>query len=107
MKVVIENPIPHSHAGLPSYSQCIQPWQFGDNFSKATCLWLYGVPPLVPTVLTKPDNVVQACHKEPPGPDRQKIRSKTYPGIAEAMAIQWGTDYRPTLELAHATQRQD
>ena len=94
-KVCIENPIPHRHAGLPEYTQLIQPWQFGDNYSKATCLWLRGLPPLVPTVMTKPDNVEHACHLEPPGPDRQKNRSRTYPGIADQMALQWGTDWYP------------
>jgi len=97
--ICLENPIPHRYAGLPHYTQCVQPWQFGDNFSKATCLWLQGLPPLVPSVLRKPDSVAHACHLEPPGPDRAKNRSKTYPGIAAAMALQWGTDYRPGMEL--------
>lgn len=94
-RVVVENPIPHGHANLPPYTQCIQPWMFGDLFSKATCLWVIGLPPLVPYTVIKPPGVVHACHKEPPGPDRAKKRSKTYPGIARAMALQWGTDWRP------------
>ena len=98
-KIVIENPIPHCHAMLPPYSQCIQPWMFGDNYSKATCLWLKGLPPLVPEVLTRPDNIEHACHMEPPGPDRAKNRSKTYPGIANALALQYGTDWIPELTL--------
>ena len=98
-KIVVENPIPHRHANLPPYTQCIQPWMFGDNYSKATCLWIRGLPPLVPQVLTEPEGVIHACHNEPPGPDRAKNRSKTYPGIAQAMATQWGTDWQPTLEL--------
>jgi hypothetical protein len=97
--VAIENPVPHRHAQLPPYTQCIQPWMFGDNFSKATCLWLDGLPPLVPTVRVKPREVKQACWLEPPGPNRQKNRSKTYPGIARAMAQQWGTDWVPALGL--------
>lgn len=97
--IAVENPIPHSHANLPPYTQLIQPWQFGDNFSKATCLWLRGLPPLVPTVLKKPENIVHACHMEPPGPDRQKNRSKTYPGIAAAMAEQWGGEWQPEMRL--------
>ena len=96
----IENPIPHKHAHLPAYSQCVQPWMFGDNYSKATCFWLYGLPPLIPAVMEHPENVLHACHMEPPGPNRQKNRSKTYPGIARAMAQQWGTDFTPTLELS-------
>ena len=94
-RVCVENPIPHGHASLPPYTQLIQPWQFGDNYSKATCLWLRGLPPLVPAVMTKPDNVIHACHLEAPGPDRAKNRSKTYLGIASAMALQWGTDWQP------------
>lgn len=97
--VCVENPIPHFHANLPRYTQCIQPWMFGDNYSKATCLWLHGLPPLVPEVLTKPADVQQACWLEPPGPERQKNRSRTYPGIARAMAEQWGTDWQPPMEL--------
>ena len=91
-RICVENPIPHRHANLPAYSQKIQPWQFGENFSKATCFWLKGLSPLIPSVLTKPDEIIHACHLEPPGPDRAKRRSRTYPGIADAFAEQWGTD---------------
>lgn len=79
-------------------SQIIQPWQFGHPESKATCLWLKGLPPLKPTnVLPKPasgrwDNqTASGQNKLAPSADRWKIRSKTYLGIAEAMADQWGT----------------
>ena len=99
-KIAIENPIPHGHAGLPPYAQCLQPWEFGDNYSKATCLWLKGLRPLVPSVLTEPSGVIHACHMEPPGPERAKNRSKFYPGFAAAMAHQWGTDWKPELVLA-------
>lgn len=68
--------------------QIIQPWQFGHGETKATCLWLDGLDPLVPT------NIVEGredrVHKMPPGPMRARERSKTYDGIAAAMAIQWG-----------------
>lgn len=68
--------------------QIIQPWQFGHGETKATCLWLYNLP------LLKPTNVVEGrearIHKLPPSKDRWKIRSKTYQGIADAMAEQWG-----------------
>lgn len=87
-KICIENPIPHKHAKLPGYSQIIQPWQYGHGETKATCLWLKGLPQLEPT------NVVsgreQRLHRLPPSPDRWKERSRTFPGIAAAMADQWG-----------------
>lgn len=87
-KLCIENPIPHKHAALPKYTQIIQPWQFGHGETKATCLWLKGLPSLIPT-----DIVVgreQRIWKLPPSADRAKLRSKTYSGIAKAMADQWG-----------------
>ena len=87
-KICIENPIPHSHACLPDYNQIIQPWMFGDGETKATCLWLKNLPEL------KPTNIVSGrkpkVHYESPGPNRQKNRSRTYTGIAEAMAELWG-----------------
>jgi hypothetical protein len=89
-KVCIENPIPHIYAvdQIGKYDQIIQPWQFGHGESKATCLWLYGLPKLIPT------NIVEGREgkvwKMPPSPDRAKLRSKTFPGIAAAMATQWG-----------------
>ena len=68
--------------------QIIQPWQFGHGETKATCLWLKNLPKLVPT------NIVEGrearVHKMPPGPDRWKERSRTFTGIAQAMAEQWG-----------------
>lgn len=95
-RVVVENPIPHRHADLPDYDQLIQPWQFGDGECKATCLWLRGVPPLMPTHVDAPLFGATACegratsvHDCSPGPDRGKIRSKTFQGIAQAMAEQW------------------
>lgn len=86
--ICLENPIPHKHAQLPAYSQIIQPWQFGHGETKATCLWLKGLPEL------KPTNVVSGrtprVHHASPGPDRWKERSRTLTGIAAAMADQWG-----------------
>lgn len=91
-KIAVENPIMHKHAKAvigQSQSQVIQPWQFGHGETKGTCLWLKGLPLLLPT------NVVegreQRCHRLPPSKDRWKLRSVTYKGIAEAMAEQWGT----------------
>jgi hypothetical protein len=94
-KIAIENPIPHKHALLPKYNQIIQPWQFGHGETKATCLWLFGLPKLEPT------NIVEGrdgkVWKMGPSKDRAKLRSKTYPGIAEAMAEQWGNYLITTL----------
>jgi hypothetical protein len=97
--VGIENPIMHRHAmelvGV-KYTQIVQPWMFGDGECKATCLWLIGLPPLVvdEAPLYVGSRVVsgrgQSVHRCPPGPDRARIRSTTFPGIAAAMAEQWG-----------------
>jgi len=90
--ICVENPIPHRYAvdriGR-KYDQIIQPWMFGDNESKATCLWLKNLPPLKPLITEKPDNVRQRIWKLPPSPDRWKERSRTYLGIADAMAEQF------------------
>jgi len=98
-KIVIENPIPHKY-GLnwigKKYSQTIQPYQFGHLETKRTCLWLKGVNPLVETNNVKaemdllPKNQSNRLHYLPPGPDRWKQRSRTFQGIADAMAMQWG-----------------
>lgn len=89
-KVCIENPIPHKYAKqyIGNYTQLIQPWQFGHGETKATCLWLYGLPKLEPTNIVEGRD--QRIWKMSPGPDRQKERSRTYQGIADAMANQWG-----------------
>lgn len=93
----IENPVSHKHAALPPYSQIIQPWQFGHKKMKATCLWLSGLPLLTPTDTVGPppkDKVLkygwQDVWMASPGPERAKLRSKTYPGIAKAIAKQYG-----------------
>ncbi|MFN8996303.1 MAG: hypothetical protein ACK5X3_21920, partial [Pseudomonadota bacterium] len=78
-------------------SQLIQPWMFGHAESKATCLWLKGLPPLKETnnvkekFLSLPKKEAQRLHYLPPSKDRWKIRSTTFKGIAEAMATQWGS----------------
>jgi hypothetical protein len=90
--VALENPIMLGHpkrlASIPDPTQIIQPWQFGHGETKATCLWLKNLPPLTPT------NIVpgreQRVFRMAPGPDRKRDRSRTYEGIAEAMAAQWG-----------------
>lgn len=90
-RIAVENPIPHRYAleriGR-KYSQIIQPWQFGHGETKATCLWLENLPRLVPTEVVAGREA--RVHLMPPGPDRWKLRSLTYPGIAAAMADQWG-----------------
>lgn len=87
-KVCVENPIPHKYSTVPKYTQIIQPWQFGHGETKATCLWLKGLPKLVPTNVV--DGREARIHKMPPSKDRGKERSRTYQGIADAMAEQWG-----------------
>jgi hypothetical protein len=77
-------------------NQIIQPWQFGDEAQKTTCLWLKNLEPLKETnnvyneMIQLPKNIAQRIHYLPPSKDRAKLRSKTFPGIAEAMAAQWG-----------------
>jgi len=91
--ICIENPIPHKYAleKIGKYTQIIQPWQFGEPYSKATCLWLKNLPPLIPTLIIANKSKIQHfVIKEPPSPERWKNRSRTFHGIAEAMASQWG-----------------
>ena len=86
--VAIENPVGVMSSLYRKPDQIIQPWQFGHGETKATCLWLKGLPKLEPTnIVTGRD---QRIWRMAPGPDRAKERSKTFCGIAEAMADQWG-----------------
>jgi site-specific DNA-cytosine methylase len=87
-RTAIENPIGIMSTKYRKPDQIIQPWQFGHGETKATCLWLKGLPPLVPTEIV--EGREQRVWKMPPGPDRPKLRAKTFPGIAKAMAEQWG-----------------
>ena len=91
-RVVIENPIPSKVYGLPKYTQTIQPYEHGHPYQKRTCLWLKGVDILKPTdVLENPKSTKVAGNWfNKGGKERQKNRSKTFPGIAKAMAAQWG-----------------
>lgn len=116
-KIAIENPKPHKYAregfwvpdpmpqvhtsdffftGIGMYTQSIQPYEFGHLETKETCLWLYNLPNLVPTnnvydeMMKLPYGERAKVHHASPGPERAKLRSKTYKGIAEAMASQWG-----------------
>lgn len=97
-RVCVENPIMHKYArelvGV-SYAQVVQPWMFGHTEQKATCLWLKGLPALVGTnnvkaeMMALPHRERNRMHYLPPSKDRWKLRSKTYDGIAQAMAEQW------------------
>jgi hypothetical protein len=86
--IALENPVSIISSRIRKPDQIIQPWQYGHGETKATCLWLKNLPKLVPT------NIVEGrearVHKMPPGPDRWKERSRTFEGIAAAMADQWG-----------------
>jgi len=108
-KVAIENPIMHAYAReivKSPYTQIIQPWMFGHMEQKATCLWLKGLPKLEETdnvheqMMGLPDKQRQRLYYLPPGPEREKERSKTFLGIARAMAEQWGNGInRTSMEL--------
>jgi hypothetical protein len=92
-RVCVENPVMHRHAKalIENYeepAQSVQPWQFGHGEVKRTCFWLRKLPPLKPTNIV--DGRVPRVHHASPGPDRWKERSRFFPGIAEAMAQQWG-----------------
>lgn len=93
-KIVIENPIPSKIFGLPPYTQTIQPYEFGHPFQKKTCLWIKGVQQLKPTDIVSEENrqstKIAGNWFNKGGKDRQKNRAKTFPGIAKAMAEQWG-----------------
>lgn len=100
-RICIENPRPLKVVGLPECSQLIQPYQFGHQYSKLTMLWLKGLPQLVPTEIVKDYKPYVSCgtsrnkgNKEKSGVSRAGgasiVRSKTFPGIAKAMAEQWG-----------------
>lgn len=86
-KIAIENPVGIMSTYYRKPDEIIQPWQFGHGETKKTCLWLKGLPPLVPTDIV--NGREQRVWRMPPGPDRAKLRSKTFPGIAKAMAEQW------------------
>ena len=109
-RVATENPVPHKYAvlgfkifkgvekweGIGNYDQIFQPWDFGHREIKATCLWLKGLSPLIPSDIVGPPpknrnkSEWDKVHRASPGPDREKIRSRTYYGVAKAMAEQWG-----------------
>jgi site-specific DNA-cytosine methylase len=96
-RIALENPVSIISSRVRKPDQTIQPWQFGHGETKATCLWLKNLPPLEPTNIV--DGREARIHRMPPSPTRWKERSKTYQGIAEAMAQQWGsiTDLQMSL----------
>ncbi len=94
-RIAIENPISVISSKIRKPDQIIQPWQFGHGETKATCLWLKNLPKLEATDIV--EGREQRMFRLPPSPDRWKIRSKTYPGIAQAFALQWGGDIRKEL----------
>jgi len=87
-RIAIENPVCIMSSVWRKPDQVIQPWQFGHGETKATCLWLKGLPNLQPTNIV--DGREQRIHKMPPSADRWKLRSTTFDGIAKVMANQWG-----------------
>lgn len=88
-RIALENPISIISSKIRKPDQIIQPWQYGHGETKATCLWLQNLPKLEATAVVS--GRVARVHREPPSPDRWMRRSVTYPGIAAAMAHQWGT----------------
>jgi hypothetical protein len=112
--VAVENPVMHRHAkaritNFRPQAQTVQPWQFGtdedgpDNEKKRTCLWLRNLPPLVPTGTLDGSTARDSVHKASPGPDRWRERSRFFPGLAAAMADQWGRAACARLRAAETT----
>ena len=89
-KIALENPVSIISSVIRKPDQIIQPWQFGHGETKATCLWLKGLPKLIPTDIVEGREA--KVHRMPPGPNRWKERSRTYQGVADAMAAQWGIE---------------
>jgi hypothetical protein len=92
-RICIENPVMHRHAkarivNFQPHRQSVQPWQFGHGETKRTCFWLKNLPPLRPTAIV--EGREQRVFRMPPRPDRWRERSRFFPGIAQAMAEQWG-----------------
>ena len=98
-KICVENPVSIISSKIKKPTQIVQPWMFGDPFTKTTCLWLKNLPLLTPTNIvdrgerhvTKSGKSLPKWYNLPPSADRGKLRSRTFQGFAEAMADQWGT----------------
>ena len=93
-RIALENPVSIISSRIRKPDQIIQPWMFGHGETKATCLWLKNLPLLTPTDIVEGREA--RIHKMPPSPDRWKLRSTTYTGIAEAMAEQWSHNLKET-----------
>lgn len=102
-RIAIENPVGIMSTVYKKPSQIVQPYEYGHPEQKKTCLWLKGLPLLQPTnnvydqMMTLPKNKRERLHYLPPSPERAKLRSKTFPGIAKAMAEQWAGENREGL----------
>lgn len=101
--IAVENPVMHRHAkerirGYAPPAQSVQPWQFGHPETKRTCLWLRDLPPLAPTDIVSGRE--PRVHRMPPSPTRWRERSRFFPGIAAAMASQWGDHVAANLRSA-------
>lgn len=111
-RIAIENPVGCISTRIRKYDQKIQPYEFGEDASKATCLWLKGLPPLIknPTAYVAPrmvngkprwaNQTDSGQNRLPPSEDRWMLRSVTYQGIADAMAIQWGQNHTAPVQLS-------
>lgn len=88
-RIAVENPVSIMSRLYRSPDQIVQPWQFGHGETKTTCLWLKNLPRLKPT--NEVEGRASRIHRMSPSPDRSKLRSETYQGIADAMADQWGS----------------
>ena len=107
-RVAIENPVGIMSRLYRKPDQIVQPWHFGDPHTKSTCLWLRGLPLLVPVDscdpgprhVTKSGRSLPVWYNMPPGPERAQLRSKTFPGLAREMAAQWGI-FTETLPLPY------
>lgn len=104
-RIAVENPVMHRHAKalIENYqepAQSVQPWQFGHGETKRTCFWLKNLPALIPTDVVEGREA--RVHRMPPSPDRWKERSRFFPGIAAAMADQWGDAALEQIALARA-----
>jgi hypothetical protein len=100
--VAVENPVMHGYAKQivgRGASFSVQPWQFGDDEKKRTCWWVKNLPPLKPTSDLDGSTAGESVHRAAPGPDRARLRSQTFPGMAAACAAQWGA----YIEQARAT----
>jgi len=102
-RIAIENPVGIMSSNWRKPNKIINPWQFGDSFNKKTCLWTKGLPDLIPTNIVEKEEVVTFSSGKKmsklfaesfklPAQERAKLRSKTFPGIAKAMAMQWGVE---------------